>query len=177
MQRILVIGSGGSGKSMVARRLSELLRLPLIHLDAHFWRPAWVQPSKEEWRDTVARLVAEPRWVMDGNYGGTLDMRLDACDTVIFLDLPRLVCLWRILRRNRQYRGRTRPDVAPGCPERLTWEFVEWILTYPETRRPKILKRLRALPEKRVVILSSRRQVKEFLARLAAADRQLPQLG
>ncbi|MFN2567166.1 MAG: DNA topology modulation protein [Gemmatimonadaceae bacterium] len=168
MERVLVIGAGGSGKTTVARTLAERLGLPLIHLDAHYWRPGWTPTPPDEWQSVVEALVAQPRWVMDGNYGGTLDMRLAACDSVVFLDLPRRVCLWRILKRRTRYRGHTRPDVAPGCPERLTWEFLRWVWTYPKRRRGRILERLRTLTGRRVVILSSQREVERFLATLVA---------
>lgn len=168
MERILVIGSGGSGKTTVAYKLADSLRLPLIHLDAHHWRPGWIPTPRDQWRRVVAELVSQPRWVMDGNYGGTLEMRLASCDSVVFLDLPRRVCLWRILKRRLRYRGRTRPDVAPGCPERLTWGFVKWVWTYRKRRRAGILERLRRLTERRVIILSSQRHVDRFLANLHA---------
>lgn len=101
---------------------------------------------------------------MDGNYGGTLDARLAACDTVVFLDVPRLVCIARVIRRALRYAGRTRPDMAPGCPERLTWEFLAWVWTYPTRRRPDVLRRLAALPpETRVAILRTRRDVERFV--------------
>src|SRR5512144_2391466 len=131
MKRVLVIGSGGSGKTTFAKQLGERLRLPVIHLDSHYWHPGWVATPADEWAEHIQRFVAEPEWVMDGNYGGTLDTRLAACDTVIFLDLPRVVCLWRIVKRALRYWGQTRPDLAPGCPEQLTWEFIVWVWTYP----------------------------------------------
>jgi adenylate kinase family enzyme len=168
MERVLVIGAGGSGKSTFARVLAERLQLPLIHLDALHWRPGWTPTPPDEWRRVVEGLIARPRWVMDGNYGGTLDMRLAACDSVIFLDLPRRVCVWRILKRRWRHSGRRRPDVAPGCPERVTWEFVRWVWTYRKRRRGGMLERLRTLTGRRVVILSSRREVERFLATLAS---------
>lgn len=166
MQRVLVIGSGGSGKTTVARAIADRLELPLIHLDALYWHPGWTPTPADEWQRVVAELVAGPRWVMDGNYGGTLDMRLAACDTVIFLDLPRHVCTWRILKRRVHYIGRVRPDIAPGCPEQLTWEFVRWVWTYPRSRRGSILERLRALAGRQVFVLTSRRDVERFLAKV-----------
>jgi adenylate kinase family enzyme len=169
MQRVLVIGSGGAGKTTLARAIAERLGLPLIHLDAIYWRSGWDPTPPDEWQRVVAGLIARPRWVMDGNYGGTLDMRLAACDAVVFLDLPRRVCMWRILKRRLRYLGRARADVAPGCPERLTWEFVRWVWTYPKRRRGGILERLRALAGREVFVLSSRREVKRFLGTLPAA--------
>jgi adenylate kinase family enzyme len=167
MERVLIIGSGGAGKSTLARRLGAATGLPVIHLDAYYWQPGWVEAPGEQWRERAARLAARRRWIMDGNYGGTLGLRLEACDTVIFLDTPRLVCLGRVLVRRLRYHKRTRPDMADQCPERLTRAFVRWIWTYPGRRRPGILRRLSAVEErKRVMILRSSREVEAFLASL-----------
>jgi adenylate kinase family enzyme len=104
---------------------------------------------------------------MDGNYSGTLDLRLAACDSVIFLDFPRLVCLWRVIRRRIRFRGRSRPDMAHGCPEHLTWEFIRWIWNYPTERRPRILARLSALGnDRRVIVLSSVSEIENFFQEL-----------
>lgn len=104
---------------------------------------------------------------MDGNYGGTLDLCLAAADTVIFLDLPRLLYLWRVIKGRAQFHNRSRPDMARNCPERLTGEFARWIWTYPRERRPHILAKLRAVEqEKRVVMLRSTDEVRRFLSRL-----------
>jgi adenylate kinase family enzyme len=164
MRRVIVIGSGGSGKSTLAARLGEAAGLPVHHLDALYWRPGWVAPPPEEWKATVAALAARPAWIMDGNYGGTLDERLAACDTAVFLDLPRTVCMARVIRRSLRYRGRSRPDMAPGCPEQVTGEFLRWIWRYPIDRRPTVLRKLAAVAhEKRVVRLRSTREVERFL--------------
>ena len=169
MERILVIGSGGAGKSTVAAELAAVTGLPLIHLDAQYWRPGWQPTPADEWRRRVDELTSRPRWVMDGNYGGTLDLRLDRCDTVIFLDLPRVVCLWRVLKRQLRFLGRSRPDMTPGCPERLSWEFVSWIWTYPRSRRPGILEKLARLGGgRRAVVLSSAGAVRRYLASIRA---------
>ena len=170
MQRVLLIGSGGAGKSTLAARLAERTGLPLIHLDAHFWKPGWVESPRDEWAETVRRLTAGERWIMDGNYGGTMDQRLAACDTAIFLDLPRIVCATRVVRRWLRYRGRSRPDMPAGCDERASLAFLRWIWSYPATRRPAVLERLAALrPDQRVVILRSRAEVERFLASVPPA--------
>jgi adenylate kinase family enzyme len=164
MQRILVIGSSGAGKSVFAARLAERTRLPLIHLDALYWKPGWIKTPKEEWARTVDDLLARDRWVMDGNYAGTLDRRLAACDTVVFLDLPRTVCLMRAVKRRIVYRRGGRPDMTPGCSERLTWEFIRWIWQYPRNQRPRVLARLAALrPDQRAVVLRSAAEADQFL--------------
>jgi adenylate kinase family enzyme len=169
MQRILVIGSGGSGKSTVAKEIASRLGLPLVHLDSLYWHPGWRATENSAWDRVVEELIAAPRWVIDGNYGRTLDVRLTRCDTVIFLDLPRVVCLWRAVKRRLAFRGRNRPDMAPDCPERLTWEFVRWIWTYPGRRRADVLHRLARLGAgQRAIVLSSSREVRRFLNELRA---------
>lgn len=164
MMRIMVVGSGGSGKSTFSRQLGAILGLPVVHLDAHYWRAGWEPTPAEQWTSRMRELASAPQWIIDGNYGGTIDIRVSRCDTVIFLDLPRLVCVWRVLLRQLRFRGRTRPDMAPGCPERLTWEFVEWIWTYPVRHRRTILDSLRKVrPDQRAVVLTSGSAVKKFL--------------
>lgn len=167
MKRIAIIGSGGAGKSVLAKRLGDSLDAPIYHLDKLFWKPGWVEPDKEEWAELQRGLCQNDLWIMDGNYGGTMEIRLAACDTVIFMDLPRMLCIYRALARTWKYRNRTRPDVAEGCPERVSWEFICYIWSYPRTRRPKILERLKEFEtQKRVVVLSSKKAVRAFLGTL-----------
>ena len=170
MARVLVIGSGGAGKSTFARRLAERTGLPLVHLDRLYWSAGWVSPPPGEWDATVARLAAEPRWIMDGNYGRTLAARLAAADTVVLLDYPRLLCLWRATRRWLAHRGGARPDMAPGCDEQMTLEFARWIWSYPARgRRTALAKVAAADPAPRLVILRSPAEAERWLAALPAA--------
>lgn len=144
--RILVIGCSGAGKSTLARAIADRYGLPVVHLDRHYWRPGWVAPDEAEWLADVARLIQEPAWVMDGNYSRTMPQRLAIADAVVHLDLPRWLCLLRVLRRIALGYGRSRPDVAPGCPERLDWAFFKWVWNYPRRTRPKTCALLRAFP-------------------------------
>jgi len=164
MRRVLIVGSGGSGKSTLARQLGARLELPVIHLDQHFFAPGWVEPSPEDWAATVDTLIAEDAWVMDGNYGGTMEQRIAAADTVIFLDRSRWLCLWRVVARWLRNLGHTRPDMAPGCPERVELAFVHYILAYPHTRRAGVMDRLAKADHARVFRLRSGREVQAFLA-------------
>lgn len=171
MKRILVIGSGGAGKSTFAKRLGELLGIEVIHLDALYWQPGWVEPAKQEWGATVESIMERAAWIMDGNYSGTLARRLEACDTVIFLDLPRLTCVWRVLKRLAKYRNQTRPDMATGCYEKLNWEFLLWVWNYPRRTRPRILQRLREHEgTKELIQLRSAHEVERFLAQTKQAN-------
>ena len=165
MKRVLVIGSGGAGKSTFARELGAVLNLPVIHLDQAYWKAGWEKPSKAEWARTVDQLIAQHEWIMDGNFGGTLPQRLRRADAIILLDISRWICLWRVGKRLVKYRGRHRPDVPPGCHERFDREFIRWIWNYPSRSRPAKLALLSATgPDQRVVILRSSGEVKRFLA-------------
>jgi adenylate kinase family enzyme len=171
MRKILVVGSGGAGKSVFSTHLARLTGLPLIQLDRFYWRPGWVEPSNAEWSAVVEGLITGDEWIMDGNYGGTLEKRLAACDAVVYLDLPRLLCLWRVIRRRIRFHRRSRPDMTDGCAERLTMGFIRWIWEYPSKRRPRLLERLGELrDDQRVVILRNRSEVEAFLRSLAPAS-------
>ena len=167
---MLVIGSGGAGKSTLARRLAARTGLPLVHLDRLYWRRGWQATPHDEWTAVIDGLLAGPRWILDGNYGGTLDRRVAAADTVVLLDYPRFLCLWRATRRWLRHRGRTRADMAVGCDERLTLEFVRWIWQYPRRGRRTALERVaRAASPPRLVRLRSPRAAERRLASSPAA--------
>ena len=138
MRRILVIGSPGAGKSTLADELGRHLGLPVIHLDRHYWRPGWIEPDPGAWQVEAGALCAAPAWVMDGNYGGTLPVRLQRADTVIWLDFPPWRCVWRILARWRRWRGRVRPDMREGCPEQMSWEFLSYTARFPWNGRRRL---------------------------------------
>ncbi|MGJ5629137.1 hypothetical protein [Nostoc sp. CALU 1950] len=105
---------------------------------------------------------------MDGNYSATLDIRLSVADTVIFLDFPRLLCLSRVIKRRLMYAGKSRPDMASDCPERLNWEFLKYIWSYPIIRRPGILEKLsQVTPNRQVIILCKPTEVREFLQNIS----------
>jgi adenylate kinase family enzyme len=163
MKKIVLIGSGGSGKSTLARQLGEKLKIKVYHLDALFWKPNWVGVPKDEQRKVQTDLVKKEEWIIDGNYGGTMEIRLNAADTIIFLDIQRTICVYRAFKRMLQYRNKTRPDMGNGNKERFDLDFLKWIWDYPKTKRPNILKRLEQLSEdKQVIILKSPKEVQQF---------------
>ncbi|MDQ8738063.1 DNA topology modulation protein [Paenibacillus sp. LHD-38] len=165
MKRIVLIGSGGSGKSTLARKLGGILSIEVYHLDAIFWKPGWISTPKYEQKDVQEELVSHNSWIIDGNYGGTIDIRLQAADTIIFFDLSRWICIVRVLKRRFQYRNKKRTDMAEGCEERVSLEFLKWVWEYPEKQKPKILEKLRRLSnEKNIIILKSPKDVREFVA-------------
>jgi len=167
MKKIVIIGSGGSGKSTFAKSLGGILESDVHHLDALFWKPNWVGVPREKQKKIQNELVKQEEWIIDGNYGGTMDIRLNAADTIIFLDIPRIVCAYRVLKRMIQYRNMTRPDMGEGCEERFDLNFIKWIWEYPKTKRPNILDRLQQLSnDKNVIILKSPKDVKRFLGKV-----------
>ncbi len=164
MKRILIIGSGGSGKTTLAQRLGEKTGIEVIHLDALYWKPNWVRTDNDDWDRTIAELIAGDEWIMDGNYSRTMKMRMPAADTVIFLDLPRTICFWRIFKRVMRYHGRNRPDVAPGCNEKFDLEFLLWIWNYPNRTKPKVEALLKSFHNKiKVIRLRSAKEVENFI--------------
>jgi adenylate kinase family enzyme len=176
VKRVAVIGSGGAGKSVFSRELGRRTGLPVIHLDREFWGPGWVPMDDAPWEAKVRELVAADRWITDGNYSGTMDIRFARADTVVFLDIPRLVCVAAAIARSLRYRNDPRPDMTEGNPERFDRAFLAWIWSYPRTRRPKILRKLEALPPAvQVVRLTSRRAMREWLAAVGPARSAVPE--
>ncbi|MFC7319985.1 DNA topology modulation protein [Halobacillus campisalis] len=167
MKKVVLIGSGGSGKSTLARQLDKKLKINVYHLDALFWKPNWVGVPKDEQRKVQNDLVEKEEWIIDGNYGGTMDIRLNAADTIIFLDIHRTICVYRAFKRVLQYRNKTRPDIGEGCEERFNLDFFKWIWDYPKTKRPEIQGRLEQFSEdKQVIILKSPKEVQLFLEKM-----------
>lgn len=171
MQRIMVIGvSAGAGKSTFARRLGEVANLPVHHLDVYYWKPGWVEAEEKEFRYTQQELANEPRWVIEGNYNSTGNIRLAACDTLIQLQLPLWRCLWRVLKRRIQYRKQARPDMAPGCPEKLDYKFLKFIITTYRGRQKSqchLIEEFRMkYPEKQVYILRTQKEIEAFLTQV-----------
>lgn len=164
MKKIALIGSGGSGKSTLARKLGQKLNINVYHLDALLWKPNWTPSSKEEQIKIQNELIIKEEWIIDGNYNGTMDIRLNAADTVVFVDINRVICVYRVLKRIIQYRGKTRPDKAEGVNERLDFNFLIWVWDYSKTKKPIVLRKLEQLPsDKKVIILKSPRDVRLFL--------------
>ena len=137
MRRVLVIGSPGAGKSTLSHQLAQRTGLPLHHLDRMFWLPGWVERDREQGRATLGEVLATESWIIDGNYGSTLPMRLERADTVIWLDYPTWLCLVRVFKRWWQYRGRARPDMTEDCPENLNLEFLTYVINFRRAWRKR----------------------------------------
>jgi adenylate kinase family enzyme len=170
VERIAIIGCGGSGKSHLARTLGTRLGIMPVHLDALYYDQDWKPLDQEAFADLQRDLVAAPRWIIDGNYAATLPIRLVAADTVIFLDLPGWACLWGIFQRRLRHGGGQHQVI--GVYDRITWNFIRYILGY----RGQMAPRVRALiaghaGNAQVTVLRSRAAVRRYLAEPAAASR------
>jgi adenylate kinase family enzyme len=167
--RILVLGPCGAGKSTLAVKLGRLHGLPVIHLDQEYWRPGWQEPAPDEWSAQVEELIARPRWIMDGNYGGTLARRLERTHLAVNLDYPRRVFFPRMVWRSLSQYGRTRADMAPGCREQIDLEFWRYTWRYRIDVLPRREARIAAsgVP---VIDLHSPRETDAWLAAGAPLD-------
>ena len=169
MKRIMIIGCCGSGKTTLARKMAEKLRLPLVHLDRLYWRDGWTNVSREEFDRLLAEELAKPCWIMDGNFGRTIPARLEKCDTVIYLDYARRVCLMGVISRVIRSYGRSRPDMGGNCPERFNWEFLKFVWNFNRTHREKFQTMLSQANGVSVIVLKSRKEADAFLAGLGNA--------
>lgn len=163
MERILIIGCSGSGKSTLARQLGERLNIPVIHLDRLWWRPGWVHITREEFVDAVAKEMEKPQWILDGDFNSTLPQRLAQCDTVLYLDYRRFVCIYGVLKRILVTGGKVRTDMSEGCPERFDWAFLKWIWKWRRNNRAEHLRLLSQMWHGQVHIFRNRRQLRKFL--------------
>ncbi|MBT4879388.1 MAG: AAA family ATPase [Alphaproteobacteria bacterium] len=139
-KRIYVLGCAGSGKSTTARKLHKILKLPVAHLDVEYWKPGWVEPTDAEWRIHLKKLVSQKTWIMDGSHVSRADITFPEADIIIFLNVPRYKCLWRVIKRRIVHRKTPRSDIPVHCPERLTWKFLKWIWNYDQTKTQRIFK-------------------------------------
>lgn len=163
MKRVIVIGCPGGGKSTFAKRLSALTGLPLFHLDMLYWKPDKTTVSKAVFRERLSKVLTQDLWIIDGNYGSTMELRLQACDTVFFLDYPMSVCLEGVLSR----RGKPRDDL-PWVEDidELDESFISYVKAYDTDSRPSVLALLSRYPDKQAVIFSSRGEADAYLMNL-----------
>ena len=158
MKKVIVIGCPGSGKSTVSRALHNKTGIPLYHLDMMYWNADKTTVEKSIFFERLSDVLEKDEWIIDGNYGSTMELRMAACDTVIFLDYPLDVCLDGIRAR----RGRPRSDM-PWIETEEDAEFIEFIKSYNEQQKPKVLELLEKYSDKNIVIFKSREQADAFL--------------
>lgn len=163
MKKIMIIGCPGSGKSTFSRALHKITNIPLYHLDMMYWNSDRTTVEKAVFRKRLSDAIQQNEWIIDGNYGSTIELRLQACDTVIFLDYPLEICLDGI----RERRGKTRSDMPwiENENEEDT-EFIEFIKSYNSQSKPQIMDLLKLYPDKNIFIFNNRKEADEFLDNL-----------
>ena len=161
MKKVIVIGCPGSGKSTFSRALHQKTGLPLHHLDMMFWNADKTTVEKRVFLERLSAVLQEDAWIIDGNYASTMEERMVACDTVIFLDYPPEICLSGI----RERVGKPRADM-PWVEDGEDEEFLAFVRNFNREQRLRILELLATHSDKTVVILSDRAEADAFLARL-----------
>ena len=161
MKKVIVIGCPGSGKSTVSRALHDKTGIPLYHLDMMYWNADKTTVEKSVFLERLTAVLEKNKWIIDGNYASTMELRMAACDTVIFLDYPLYVCLDGIKERH----GKPRSDM-PWIETEEDAEFIEFIKSYNEQQKPKVLELLKKYSDKNIIILESREQANGFLLQI-----------
>ncbi len=173
MDRVMIIGPCGAGKSTLAHDLARRLDLPLIHMDQLNWRSGWIESEADDLRAAVFAAVAGERWLIDGTYGGTMAPRVERADTIVYLDFPVLLCAWRVLKRIVTWRGRPRPDMPEGCPERFDAAFMWYVLRWNSGPRLRLEARLEGHHHK-VIRLESPNALRSWLDTLPQLTKGRP---
>ena len=167
MKRVMIVGGPGSGKSTLARALGTATGLPVHHMDHIHWMPGWQQRPREVRREMAMEVEMGEAWIFEGGFSTTYAHRLSRADTVVWLDLPVGLRLWRVTKRLVRYWGQERPDMAFGCREGIhgeTWAFYVWIWTTRASARAKLAAIFaQAPPHVRVHHLTSRAAVRSFM--------------
>lgn len=164
--KICLFGCPGSGKSTLGKNLSNKLNLKVYHLDNIYWKPNWVNISREEFDEKLKELLEEKSYIIEGNYNRTLDLRLEECDFAIYLDFNRLTCLFSVIKRYFMYKNRTRDDITVGCDEALDKEFINYVWNFNKNHRKDYYRKLEKM-NKDYIVLRNRRQVKKIVKYLS----------
>lgn len=160
--RIIIVGNSGSGKSFLSKKLSSITGLPLIHLDVEYWRPNWEKTPKEEWLKKQTDLVSKEKWIIDGNYNSTIELRYKVADLIIFLDINRFICLISAIKRH----GNKRTDLPQYLEEKFDLEFLQFcklIWSFSKTGRKTIVEMHKKYPDKPFLIIKNRRKLQKIL--------------
>jgi len=168
MQKVLVLGCCGAGKSTFSKKLHSILKLPLIHLDSYYHKPNWKEPEKEEWAKVLKKILSRESFIMDGTYLESLDERIKKSDTIIYLDYSLIKCFFRVIKRVLIDFGKKRSDMAPGCNEEFDLEFLWFVLTFNNKFRKEIIQKLNSVKnKKKVAIFKTDKHADKFLAQIS----------
>ena len=162
MKKVIVVGCPGSGKSTLSKELHRKTGLPLYHLDMMYWNADKTSVDRNIFLERLSAVLEEDEWIIDGNYQSTMELRIQKCDTVIFLDYPLDICFEGILER----RGKPRSDMPWVEPEQYDEEFIESTKNYNLQNRPQVMKLLDAYSYKNILIFKNRNEANDFLSQL-----------
>lgn len=169
MQRILLIGNAGAGKTTFAKQLAEKRNLPLVHLDKLYWCGNWEHLSRSEFDAILQSELKKPQWIIDGNFNRTIPHRLQYCDTVFFFDFPTVLCLAGITKRTLTNLGKVRSDMGGNCVEHFDSQkpsLYRNVLIFNRQHRRDYYELLDNAKGVNVIIFKNRRQANAFLASL-----------
>lgn len=172
LKRIAIIGNAGSGKSTLAQTLHQILKLPVYHLDKYFWKPNWIHPDLNEYRLIHDKICDQDKWIIDGNNLSVSEYRFKNADTIIFLNISRYKCIWRIIKRAFKYYGKATPTSADQCIENFFdlrfLNFLKWVWNFKKRNLNKIIELLAFYAKnKEIYILRSQYEIDEFIKKLS----------
>ena len=175
--KIAIIGNGGSGKTTLGFLLHETLKLPLYHLDQYYWEPNWQRKNVQDFVSIHAQLCTNEQWIIEGANHKYLPDRIKHADVILFLDMPRRLCLWRAIKRAVANWGRVIPGAPQGCSQRVFsygfFVFLRWIWSYNSKNRTRVMGLLdEARAHNKVVyILRSSQEVISFVQEFCLDDK------
>ncbi len=161
MNRIIIIGCPGAGKSTFSKLLHKKTKLPIFHLDMLFWNADKTHISQEEFDERLDKILEKDCFIIDGNYGRTMEQRIKRCDTIFLFDIPRNECIDGVMSRI----GKARSDM-PWIEEDFDPEFKLWISEFAEKELPRIYSLLEKYKDKNIIIFNSRSAATEYLKTL-----------
>lgn len=168
MKKIIVIGSPGAGKSVFSKKLSDITKIPLYHIDMMYHKTDRTHISREELKEKFRKIFCEESWIIDGNYQKTIEMRLKECETVFLLDFPTEVCIEGAMSRV----GKRRDDL-PWTEEKLNETFKETIMNFKNEKLPQIYEMLEQYKDdKEIIIFKSREEADKFIEEIRHVSKE-----
>jgi adenylate kinase family enzyme len=162
-KNILVIGPGGAGKSTLASKIAQYLKIQVYHLDKIYWEAGWKAISKQKFEAEVDKIMKSPTpCIIDGDYSFNLEKRLKHADLIIWLDIPLYICIFNIIKRRLKNINRSRPDVTEGCKERLSLSFFIYTLKYKQRSGQKTKKLIDERYNKELIMFNKYKDVKKI---------------